>query len=419
MSLRDPNLVHSSIFECAGVFTDEDYDPMAVRGEISNSNLLVIGAGGLGCEMLKDLAMSGFPKISVIDMDTIELSNLNRQFLFRMKDVGESKAIVAAKSVRSKVPSCDITAYFNRIQDFNNSFYSQFTLIICGLDSIEARRWINSTLVSIADNGKLIPIIDGGTEGFHGSVKVMIPTYTACFECYMDLVPEKITYPLCTLASTPRLPEHCIEWAHQLKWGIVHPGIDFNADDMTHIDMMYQLAKARADEFGIDGVTKGKTLGVVKNIIPAIASTNAIISGQCCNEAFKFITDVNPVMNDMMFYNGEVGVVAVTNKYQKKDNCPVCGTLKGELEVNGLDISISELAVMIKEKFGLESPGLSYNGVDFYNINFNKTVNDGSMMFRAPIKEVLLFEGGNIIGVIHVVDKTLSNTMKLTIRVTK
>lgn len=413
MASRDPLLIHSPLFEKRGPFTDGDYDPLGVMGEISSSNLLVIGAGGLGCEMLKDLAMSGFPKISVIDMDTIELSNLNRQFLFRMKDVGESKAIVAANFVKAKVPKCEITGYFNKIQDFDVSFYKQFTMVICGLDSIEARRWINSTLVTIGEEGQLIPMIDGGTEGFHGSIKVMIPTYTACFECYMDLVPEKVTYPLCTLASTPRLPEHCIEWAHQLQWGETYPHIDFDSDNMTHVDMMYKLSKARADEFGIEGVTKGKTLGVVKNIIPAIASTNAIISGGCCNEAFKFITDVNPVMNDMMFYNGEVGVVANTNNYQRKDNCPVCGTLRKELKVNGLDISLGDFVRLIKMEFHLDSPGLSYNGVDFYNMHFNIGADEST----TPIGEMLPFKDGKLIGVVHVVDRKLTNTMKVTITI--
>jgi ubiquitin-activating enzyme E1 C len=100
--------------------------------------------------------------------DTIDVSNLNRQFLFRQSDVGKSKAECAAKFVEKRVKGVSITPHNCKIQDKDEDFYMQFTLVICGLDSIEARRWINSTLVDLVDEenqDSLKPLIDGGTEG--------------------------------------------------------------------------------------------------------------------------------------------------------------------------------------------------------------------------------------------------------------
>ena len=142
--------------------------------DFSEIKVLVVGAGGLGCEILKDLAYMGFTNIHIIDMDTIDLSNLNRQFLFRQKDIGASKAVVAAEYINKRVPGCSVVAHFKRIQDMEPEFYRSFNIVICGLDSILARRWINGLLLSLLDydpetnqldQGTVIPLIDGGTEG--------------------------------------------------------------------------------------------------------------------------------------------------------------------------------------------------------------------------------------------------------------
>jgi len=101
-------------------------------------------------------------------MDTIDISNLNRQFLFREADVGKSKALVAADFIMKRVPGAKVTAHHSKIQDHPIDFYMGFNLIIAGLDSIPARRWINATLVSMVDEENpesLKPLIDGGTEG--------------------------------------------------------------------------------------------------------------------------------------------------------------------------------------------------------------------------------------------------------------
>lgn len=70
----------------------------------------------------------------------------------------------------------------------------------------------------------LKPLIDGGTEGFKGQARVILPTITSCYECSLELLTEQTQYPMCTLANTPRLPEHCIEWAKIVEWPRVWKG---------------------------------------------------------------------------------------------------------------------------------------------------------------------------------------------------
>jgi ubiquitin-activating enzyme E1 C len=106
------------------------------------------------------------------------------------------------------------------------------------------------------------------------------------------MITPPTAFPICTIANTPRLPEHCIEWASVLQWPKVKKGsychlqphltsdIKLDTDDPDHIEWLFREASARASEFKIEGVTWALTQGVVKNIIPAIASTNAIIAGE-------------------------------------------------------------------------------------------------------------------------------------------
>lgn len=92
------------LLERSGPFSHPDFEPSPEILEfiMKCCKILVVGAGGLGCELLKDLALMGFRKIHVVDMDTIELSNLNRQFLFRKADIGLSKAKCAVDFVNKR-----------------------------------------------------------------------------------------------------------------------------------------------------------------------------------------------------------------------------------------------------------------------------------------------------------------------------
>lgn len=313
-----------------GPATDEAFQAGdAVKCFLSQEcKVLVIGAGGLGCEILANLALSGFRDIHVIDMDTIDVSNLNRQFLFRERDVGKPKATTAAEFVMKRVPGVKVTPYFGKIQDKDEEYYMQFNMVICGLDSVDARRWISATLVNMVDPENpesLKPLIDGGTEGFKGQARVILPTVTSCYECSLDMLNKQVVYPICTIANTPRLPEHCIEWASVLEWPRVHGDKKLDKDDPDHISWLLERAQIRAKEHNIDGVTWSLTQGVVKNIIPAIASTNAIIAAACTQEAFKIATTSNPFLNNYMMYTGNEGVYTYTFQHEQRPECPVCG----------------------------------------------------------------------------------------------
>ncbi|GAB1291104.1 NEDD8-activating enzyme E1 catalytic subunit [Apodemus speciosus] len=316
--------------ERSGPFTHPDFEPSteSLQFLLDTCKVLVIGAGGLGCELLKNLALSGFRQIHVIDMDTIDVSNLNRQFLFRPKDVGRPKAEVAAEFLNDRVPNCNVVPKFH--------------IIVCGLDSIIARRWINGMLISllnyedgVLDPSSIVPLIDGGTEGFKGNARVILPGMTACIECTLELYPPQVNFPMCTIASMPRLPEHCIEYVRMLQWPKEQPfgdGVPLDGDDPEHIQWIFQKSVERASQYNIRGVTYRLTQGVVKRIIPAVASTNAVIAAVCATEVFKIATSAYIPLNNYLVFNDVDGLYTYTFEAERKENCPACSQLPQNIQ---------------------------------------------------------------------------------------
>jgi ubiquitin-activating enzyme E1 len=186
------------------------------ENKLYNSKWLVVGSGAIGCELLKNLAFMNVGKnegeIIITDPDTIEKSNLNRQFLFRSNHIGESKSSVAASVIKQMNTQINITPLqykvgFNNLEFLDNIITSGITGVFNALDNIKARRFMDEQCVKYN-----LPLFESGTTGTKGNTQPVIPFVTECYSALVDTDQDK-SYPICTIKSFPNEIHHTIHWA--------------------------------------------------------------------------------------------------------------------------------------------------------------------------------------------------------------
>ncbi|KAF8341326.1 ubiquitin activating enzyme [Cantharellus anzutake] len=189
--------------------------------KIGNHRQFLVGSGAIGCEMLKNWSMMGVgvgPRgvIHVTDLDTIEKSNLNRQFLFRAKDLGKFKSESAAVAVTDMNP--DLAGHVRAYQEevgpateniYGEQFFSGIDGVTNALDNVKARLYMDQRCVFFSK-----PLLESGTLGTKGNTQVVVPHLTESYGSSQD-PPEKQT-PSCTLKSFPNVIQHCIEWSREV-----------------------------------------------------------------------------------------------------------------------------------------------------------------------------------------------------------
>jgi ubiquitin-like 1-activating enzyme E1 B len=211
-------------------------------------------------------------------LDTIDVSNLNRQLLFRSQHVGKAKCIVACEVAAEMVPPISVNendehhdtnhgtnnidlpqityhAHHGNVCDsskFNLPFVQQFDLVLNALDNVEARRRVNR--LCLAAN---VPLIEAGTTGYLGQVTVIHKgSGVACYECKTQETAK--VYPICTIRSTPSMPVHTIVWAKELYKLLFHSKVEESMlfedpastdEPSTYMDAVYQL-RMQIDKVG-------------------------------------------------------------------------------------------------------------------------------------------------------------------------
>lgn len=182
----------------------------------------VVGAGAIGCELLKNFAMMGVGandgNVFVTDMDLIEKSNLNRQFLFRPQDVQRAKSVTAAKAIRKMNPTMRVVAHENRVgpdteKVYDDAFFENLDGVANALDNVDARIYIDRRCVYYHK-----PLLESGTLGTKGNTQVVVPFLTESYSSSQD-PPEK-SIPICTLKNFPNAIEHTLQWARDMFEGV-------------------------------------------------------------------------------------------------------------------------------------------------------------------------------------------------------
>ncbi|KAF4339999.1 ubiquitin-like 1-activating enzyme E1 B [Fusarium beomiforme] len=462
-----------------------DVQERYIQGWIAR--VLMVGAGGIGCELLKNLVLTGFGEIHIVDLDTIDLSNLNRQFLFRYEHIKKSKALVAKEAAQRFNPNVKIVAHHANIKDdgFTVAWFQQFRIAFNALDNLEARRHVNKMCLA-AD----VPLIESGTTGFNGQVQVIKKGVTACYDCTPKEAPK--SFPVCTIRSTPSQPIHCIVWGksyllneifgtsedqaafdhstdadnakeiEELKkesealkkirdatgtskfpqmlfdkvfnadierlrsvegmwtsrrapeplqyetvlaqadeafvnkdtilyddqrvWSLneslvvfndsldrlskrilelkkkkapedPEPTITFDKDDIDTLDFVTASANIRSTIFGIDKKSRFDTKQMAGNIIPAIATTNAIVAGLCVLQSFKILKGEYAQSKEVFLTPfAPARLLAPDRSREPNPECPVCSVYFTSIVADLSRATLKHLVDdIVKSKLGFES----------------------------------------------------------------
>ena len=290
-------------------YSRQELIPDWKQSSLRDATVVVLGVGATGSYVATNLAMSGVGKLILVDYDTIELSNLNRQLLFRSYDIGENKAEIAAARLSELNPDIEIVAFPKKMQRLPATLKEDIDLVACCLDTFRGRRWANSLALDLKK-----PMVNGGMFAFMGDIQTIIPYESACFECQ-------------PLVSQEKLAQAC-----------------------TPLGEARKNDEERADK---DDVT-----------LPSVATLSSIIGGLMSQEILKLLMQVGTSINNYLFYDG-LSNTFTELQLSRNDNCPICGKtneLQSQQALVFRGETVEEFKQRIALAFGLADPRVMIRG---------------------------------------------------------
>ncbi len=272
------------------ILTDPDRDryfssrliPWWNQARLVDAQVMIVGAGALGNEVLKNFALLGVGRLFIVDFDRIEVANLGRSVLFRRRDAGRPKAEVAAERVRELNPDVRVKSFVGDVtRDLGLGVFRRMDVVVGCLDNREARWAVNRACWKV---GK--PWVDGGLESLNGTVKVFVPPDGACYEC-----------------------------------------------GLTESDFRVMSLRSSCPGLLMQDVVKGR--------VPTVITSAAIIAGVQTQEVVKLIHGIPVVPGSAFLYNGVVG----RSEHVTLARRPGCGAHEACAEVVEVQSSVKGLTL--------------------------------------------------------------------------
>ena len=271
-------------------------DLIAVYGRtfverLGELQIFMVGCGALGCEFMKNFALLGVccgpsGRLTVTDNDRIEVSNLNRQFLFREENVGSAKSVTAAKRAQTMNPRINVDAKQDLVADttehlFTEDFWNGLDLVCNALDNMKARLYVDGRCIFFEK-----PLLESGTMGTGANVDIVVPHMT---RSYADggAADEGGGVPMCTLRNFPHLIDHCIEWARaQFEDLFVDPA-QKAAKVLEDVQGFIKKTRAETLELENPGLRASKTIGAVTSLQNVHATLEIGVQGPTMTDCVR------------------------------------------------------------------------------------------------------------------------------------
>jgi adenylyltransferase/sulfurtransferase len=171
------------------------------QSRLANACVLIAGAGGLGSASAFYLAGAGIGHIKIVDHDTVEISNLNRQILHADTALGQPKVVSAADRLKAFNPGIQVTGLCERItHDTITAMLEGVDVIVDGCDSYDTRQVLNRASLAFR-----LPYVYAGVNGFDAMVSCFVPGQTPCFECLFSGNAQTSDQPLGVMGAAPGL----------------------------------------------------------------------------------------------------------------------------------------------------------------------------------------------------------------------